>query len=93
MIGKTLTIKLANECTIYEVAEKHQQIMEKWSNFKQPLNIDLSAITEIDSCFIQLLMSCKKTALENKVSCHLINASEEIGDKIKGLFAEELLAN
>jgi len=91
MTGKTLTIKLANECTIYEVAEKHQQIMEKWADKKKPLNLDLSAVTEIDSCFIQLLMSCKKTAAENAVDCHLINPSEKVAEKFNGLFAQELL--
>jgi len=91
MTEKTLTIKLANECTIYEVAEKHQHIMDKWTNKKLPLNLDLSAVTEIDSCFIQLLMSCKKTATENRIACQLINPSEEVGEKFKGLFAQELL--
>ena len=84
-------IMLENECTIYEVAEKHQQIMNNWSDQSQPLTIDLAKVTEIDSCFIQLLMSCKKTALEKKVECHFINSSEEVIEKFKGLFAEELL--
>jgi anti-anti-sigma factor len=93
MTSKTLTIKLKNECTIYEVSEKHQHIMEKWANKKQAINLDLSAVTEMDSCFIQLLMSCKKTAAENAADCRLINPSEEVGEKFKGFFAEELLEN
>jgi len=84
-------IFLKNECTIYEVAEKHQQIMKNWSDQSQPLIIDLAKVIEIDSCFIQLLMSCKKTALEKKVECHLINSSKEVVEKFKGLFAQELL--
>lgn len=84
-------ITLENECTIYEVAEKHQHIMESWQDQSQPLIIDLSKVTEIDSCFIQLLMSCKKTALEKKTECNFINSSEEVVEKIKGLFAENLL--
>ena len=91
MTGKTLTIKFANECTIYEVSERHQQIMTKWADIKQSLTIDLSAVSEIDSCFIQLLLSCKKTALEKNVSFQLVNGSEKVGEKFRGLFAEELL--
>jgi len=87
------TIKLDNECTVYEVAEKHQQIMKSWSDQNQPLLIDLEKVTGIDSCFIQLLMSCKKTALEKKVECLFINPSEEVVEKFKGLFAQELLEN
>jgi len=84
---------LKNECTIYEVAEKHQQIMKNWSDQSQPLIIDLAKVTEIDSCFIQLLLSCKKTALEKKVECHFISPSEEVVEKFKGLFAQDLLEN
>ncbi|MFK5891886.1 MAG: STAS domain-containing protein [Pseudomonadota bacterium] len=85
------TITLENECTIYEVAEKHQLIIDSWSDKNQPLTIDLAKVTEIDSCFIQLLMSCKKTALKQKTDCFFINSSEEVAEKFKSLFAAELL--
>jgi anti-anti-sigma regulatory factor len=85
------TIILENECTIYEVAEKHQQIIERWPDQSQSITINLANVTEIDSCFIQLLMSCKKTALEKRAECYFINPSAEVEEKFKGLFVSELL--
>lgn len=86
------TINLKNECTIYEVAEKQQQIMEKWSGQKTDISFDLSAITEIDSCFLQLLLSCKKTAALHNVVCHFINMPDEVINKIKAAYmADDLI--
>ena len=63
------TINLENECTIYEVAEKQQKIMEKWPEQKTDISFDLSAVTEVDVCFLQLLLSCKKTGTRGHGIC------------------------
>ncbi len=83
------TITLENECTIYEVAEKQQLIMSKWVGRNTDINFDLAAVTEIDVCFLQLLLSCKKTANEHNVSCELINLPNEVSNKIKAAHLTE----
>ena len=85
------TITLENECTIYEVAEKQQLIMGLWSDQKTDVSFDLSAISEIDVCFIQLLISCKKTALKNNVKFEVVNIPDEVTNKITSAHLTEQL--
>ncbi|MFK5983993.1 MAG: STAS domain-containing protein [Pseudomonadota bacterium] len=86
------TINLEHDCTIYEVAEKHNQIMQQWAGQDCPIVLNMQAVTDIDVCFLQLLISCKKTAQKNNVSCQILNLPDEIIDKINDAnLTEQLL--
>ena len=84
-------IELSGECTIYEIAQLHQQILEKWKENSE-LIVDTSAVTEVDASFIQLLASCKKSAAEKNGRFQLLNPSEEVNNKIQAMFMQNFFS-
>lgn len=79
-------IKLNGDCSIYEISSIHQQVMKSWKG-KSALTLDLSRVSEIDASFIQLLMSCKQTAEQEKQSFELLNASDKLTQTIDAMFS------
>ncbi|WP_292936740.1 STAS domain-containing protein [Noviherbaspirillum sp.] len=57
-----LSLSLEGEMTIYQAAELKQLLLTSLAQC-QTLEIDLSAITEIDAAGVQLLIAAKKAAL------------------------------
>ncbi|MBF0265632.1 MAG: STAS domain-containing protein [Gammaproteobacteria bacterium] len=90
-MSKQQTIKLGAECTIYEVLEKHHQIIEQWKDLGQSFTIDMSSVEEIDNSFVQLLLSCKKTAITNNSDCELINIPDSIKEYIESAYYSDYL--
>ncbi|MCU7939042.1 MAG: STAS domain-containing protein [gamma proteobacterium symbiont of Bathyaustriella thionipta] len=82
------SIHLSDECTIYEITQIHQKIHDKWQT-NTNLNIDVSAVTEVDASFMQLLASCKKMAMDNNQFFKLINPSEKVTNKMKAMFMSD----
>jgi len=90
-MAKQQKIKLDAECTIYEVLEKHHKIIEQWKDLSEPFIIDMSAVEEIDNSFVQLLLSCKKTATMNDSNLELINIPETIMTYLQSGFYSDYL--
>ena len=84
-------ITLENDCTIYEVSEKHHQIVDKWPQSGEELQFDLSGVGEMDVCFIQMLMSCEQSARNQELSFKLLNVPDELMGKFNRLAAVNLL--
>jgi len=82
------TIQLTGECTIYEIAQLHQQIHDKWKA-DSGLELNASEITDVDASFIQLLAACKNTAMINEQSFSLLNPSEVLNEKIDAMFMHD----
>lgn len=55
-------IALDGEITIYRAAEIRQTLLAALEDSAQGLDIDLAAVTEIDSAGVQLLMAAKRAA-------------------------------
>jgi len=91
MSDKSVEITLNGECTIYEVAEWQNKIIEKWSDYSQTLSLNLAEVSDIDACFVQLLLSCKKTAHAHGAQCHLLNSPEILNDRLKNMHVAEIL--
>ncbi len=81
-------IQLSGEGTIYEIVSIHQQIHDNWS-VDTDMILDVSAITEVDASFIQLLASCKKTAESNHQTFQIINQPETLNDKMAAMFMQD----
>jgi len=84
-------IDLPEECSIYEVAQWQQKIIEQWPNQLHPLIVNLEKVQEMDASFVQLLLSCNKTAHHHDGSCILINIPENVQERLKQMQVYELL--
>ncbi len=84
-------IILSGECTIYEIAELHQQIHDNWKAGSD-LELDVSAVSVVDACFVQLLASCKKQAELNECKFLLTKPTEILNEKIKAMFITDFFA-
>lgn len=75
-MSDTHTLRIEGELTIFRAAELKPLL------FAEPpaTEIDLSAVTEIDSAGLQLLMLAKKTALAQGRELHLTGHSEAVVD-------------
>ncbi|NOQ78820.1 MAG: STAS domain-containing protein [Gammaproteobacteria bacterium] len=82
------SIQLSGECTIYEIAQIHQKIHDNWQA-NTNLSLDVSAVTEVDASFIQLLASCKKMALDKNQSFELLNPSDAVSNKMTAMFMND----
>ena len=84
-------IALSGECTIYEIAQLHQKIHDNWKAGTN-LELDVSAVSEVDASFIQLLASCKKRAEAHEVNLLLNNPTDALNEKIKAMFMIDYFA-
>ena len=70
-------IKLSGDCSIYGITDVQQLIDKKW-DVNKPLTIDLSGVSDFDPSLIQLLMSCKTSAIQHNQPFEMVNMSEDI---------------
>lgn len=84
-------IMLSGDCSIYEISSLHEKVVKAWKG-NSPLALDLAKVTDIDPSFIQLLISCRKTAENKKQSLELVNAPQELTHMIDAMFAWEIFS-
>lgn len=72
-------LQFEGDLNIYHAAELKACLLEYVEDFKE-FELDLSAVNEIDTAGIQLLLQFKKKAQEEKRSMQLSGCNEEIGD-------------
>ena len=67
-------LKIEGELTIFRALELKPALLDD----PAPTEIDLSAVTEIDTAGVQLLMLAKRTALEAKRELRLVGHSAAV---------------
>lgn len=72
------TLALEGELTIYRAAELHRQLQVSLSAPQTHLDLDLSAVTDLDSAGVQLLMAAKRTAEATSGSLALSRHSQAV---------------
>lgn len=72
-------LRIEGEMTIYQAAELKQTLAATLAQCDE-LEIDLSAVTEIDTAGVQLLISAKKTAQSLQKELHLRGHSAAVLD-------------
>ena len=70
-------LRIDGEMTIYRAAELKQTLLDALAG-QETLDIDLGAVTEIDTAGVQLLMLAKKTAGERQCELRLSAHSEAV---------------
>ena len=71
------TLRIEGEMTIYRAAELKPALIAPLAA-KAELEVDLSAVTEIDTTGVQLLMLAKQTAQKERVGLHLVGHSPAV---------------
>jgi anti-anti-sigma factor len=70
-------LAIQGELTIYSVLE-HKQALSHYLSSAKDIQIDLAAVTEIDSAGLQLLMFLKQEALSRDIAFSLCQHSEAV---------------
>jgi anti-anti-sigma factor len=79
--GATATLALAGELTIYRAAELKAELLEAVQRGAATgTEIDLSGVTELDTCGVQLLMLAKRCAQEQGGALRLMGHSPAVLD-------------
>lgn len=72
--GVPASLRIEGELTIYRAAELKQLLLSQ----PQLTEIDLSAVTEIDTAGVQLLLAARKAAQAQQRELHLVQASPSV---------------
>lgn len=72
-------LKIDGDLTIYNAAEFKENMLEFVENFKE-FEVDMSAVNEIDSAGIQLLLQFNRKAMQEERHMQLSGCNEEICD-------------
>jgi len=78
------TLRIEGEFSIYRAAELKASVLASLNQTKE-LEIDLSAVTEIDTAGIQILVAIKKHALATQKIVHLVAHSPAVTEMLEML--------
>lgn len=93
--GDNLQISIDDELSIYSVAELQRSVLEHWTD-ELNLELDLSAVSEVDSAGLQWLMHLKREARLSKRNVRFHSHSQPIIDGLElfnliGLFGDPVV--
>ncbi len=80
----TSVLRIEGEMTIYRAAELKQTLLASLDQAKE-LEVDLAAVTELDTAGIQILILAKKQALAKQRKLRLIAHSPAVLDVLERL--------
>lgn len=84
---KTITIKLDEDCTIYEVSDIHEKLTEAFRT-SPDIKLDCSKVKNIDSSFIQLLLVAKIEAKRIESELGIMGDIEHINEFSKKMHCD-----
>jgi ABC-type transporter Mla MlaB component len=83
-------IAITGEANIYVISALLERILKEWSG-DSPLILDLSKIEDVDSSFVQLLLSCKRSTLEKSQKLELMKVPETLQAMFNTLHVNDFL--
>jgi anti-anti-sigma factor len=78
-------LSIAGEMTIYRAAELRAEVQAALAQGSGDLDIDLAAVTEMDSSGVQLLMAADKSALAGGFALRLVDHSAAVMEVLETL--------
>lgn len=87
---KTKTLKFAADCTIYEVADHYQRIVEA-INKAPVVKLDFSDVKNVDSSFLQLLVCAQLEAKRNETKLEIKGDSDMVNDLATHIYCQASL--
>lgn len=88
--GSRLTLE--GELTIYTVSLTHAKLLENHDETVDPVAIDASNVSEIDTAGVQLLLFTKKIFADNNKRFYLEKSNPQIDSVLNILDVTDLLA-
>ncbi len=86
----TASLDLGKDLTIPQLAELYIQSL-RLLNDEQPIKVEISEISMVDTAGVQFLLNLSKAAAQAKQSLQFSNPSQVLTDRIKCLGLEEKL--
>jgi len=74
---------LEGELTIYNVGAAKSMLLDDIQNTIEPIALDLSNVSDIDTAGIQLLLFTKKTFTENNKHLYLLKSNDYVDGALK----------
>lgn len=71
------SIAITGEANIYEISALLERILKEWDR-EGPLRLDLSRVEDVDTSFVQLLLSCKRSVQAHAQELELIKVPESL---------------
>lgn len=81
-------IAIKGEANIYQISGIQDQILKAWKG-DTALTLDLSKAEDVDSSFIQLLLSCKRSAQANSQQFEILKVPEHVQSMLDALYAND----
>lgn len=85
-------IAISGEMTIYAAASLKQQLFELMQSGQQPLEVDLSQVTALDTSGLQILLMLPRVAGERGHACRVVAASAAVREVLRLCGLTRLLA-
>ena len=76
-----MVVQMSGELCVHRAGELHQDLTQQVRaalRERQVLEVDLSAVTELDSAGVQLLLHAKQTLSRQGAKLHLLRHSEAV---------------
>lgn len=90
--AKTGRLRITGELTIYQAAAAKAELLKAMDSGRLR-EIDLGAVTELDTAGLQLLLLAKRTAAERGEALQLVNHSEPVLDVLTLLNVDAALGD
>lgn len=84
-------VHIEGEMTVYRAAELKPLVLEPLETDAE-LQLDLSAVSELDTAGLQLLLLARREALAHAGSCRLLAPSQAVAEVLAMLQLDELFS-
>ncbi|HRH77548.1 MAG TPA: STAS domain-containing protein [Cellvibrionaceae bacterium] len=84
-------IQIPGDLTVYTVAAAKDQLLADADTLPNPIRLDLTHVSRIDTAGVQLLLFVKKILSDSNKTLQLNNYSEDFAQTMKTLGLEALL--
>lgn len=87
---KNTTLKLKNDCTIYEATQLHHDVTKM---LQQPtdVTIDASDVENIDASCLQVLIAAQYEAKKHNASFNMVGESEALSDLVNNIYCQSAI--
>lgn len=86
----TVTLAIGKDLTISQLAELYMQSL-RLLNDEQPVNVDISDISAVDTAGVQFLLNLFKAAAQTKQCLQFSTPSQALSERIRCLGLEQKL--
>lgn len=87
---KTANLKLENNCTIYEIAQLHHDLVEMLQK-SVDITIDTSDVKNVDASFLQFFISIQAEAKKGKTKFNVVGDSVVVNELVNNMYCQSVI--